>query len=495
MTQLHASTRPRRPRRQPTVTHTVRRIGQALILGCTLIVSLAAAQPAQRSAAAASAPRPAATAPRNVIILFADGVASTQWEFGRYSSEVLRKQPFAVTQHVFGRGTLGLMNTTPTDAIVTDSAAAATAMSIGRKTSNGMVGVLPNGAERPTLLETAKARGKKIGLITTATVYDASPAAFSVHARERGQSQLLVDQYLKLEPDLLMGGGADYFLPKDTAGGKRTDARNVLDAFAAKGYQIARKTGELAGLRPGRVLGLFADTDMDFELDREPAEQPSTAEMTRAALAVLSRSSPKGFVLLVENENTDTAGHRTDAASLMHALWAFDDAVKVALEFRQRHPDTLVIVTGDHETGGFSPTYAQRDATSLSSRNRFYATDAHLAMLSQVNMSLEELATRWARNPTTEHLNELVAKHLPGFTLDNDLRDAILAKRTPERNFTYVVQNNLGRMIARQTGFYWGTSGHTIEPIVVGAVGPGAQRFGGYQANSDFATHLVGLIR
>ena len=124
--------------------------------------------------------------PKNIIILFADGTAPTQWDFGRYSSRVLRGRGFATTDVVFDKGSLGLLITSPANAYITDSAAAASAMSIGAKVNNGAIAVTPDGnASRPTLMETARARGKRIGLVSTATIYDASPAAFSVHAKVR----------------------------------------------------------------------------------------------------------------------------------------------------------------------------------------------------------------------------------------------------------------------------------------------------------------------
>jgi alkaline phosphatase len=233
---------------------------------------------------------------------------------------------------------------------------------------------------------------------------------------------------------------------------------------------------------------------MDFELDRDPAQEPSTAEMAAAALKALAQNSPNGFVLLVENENTDTAAHANDAPSLMRALWAFDDAVKVALEFQRRNPDTLLIVTGDHETGGFSPTYALKDLSTLSSSNRFYAGDEQFRMLEGVTMSLGMLKEKLGKKPTNEALDALVAKHFPGFRFDDDLRALLLGGKTLDRNFSYVPQNLLGRMIARQTGFYWGNSGHTSEPVAVGAVGPGAELFRGYQDNTDFGKHLHRLL-
>ena len=233
---------------------------------------------------------------------------------------------------------------------------------------------------------------------------------------------------------------------------------------------------------------------MDFELDRDPAKEPSTAEMAAAALLAISQQSPNGFVLLVENENVDTAAHANDAASLMRALWALDDAVKVALEFQRRNPDTLVIVTGDHETGGFSPTYALKDLSTLSSKNRFYPGDAQFRMLERITMSLGMVKEKLGRKPSGEVLDQLIAGHFPGFRLDADLRQLILDQKTDERNFAYRPQNALGRMVARQTGYYWGTGGHTPEPVAVGAIGPGAELFRGYQDNTDFGKHLHRLI-
>jgi alkaline phosphatase len=433
-------------------------------------------------------------APRNIIILFADGAAPVQWDFGRYSSRVLRQQPFAVTDIVFRQGTMGLLSTSPHGPYVTDSAAAASAMSTGFKVVNGAVSITPDGKPARTVMQAAKAAGKRIGLVTTATVYDATPAAFSINAKSRRDSQALVDLYLALEPDVLLGGGADHFLPVGTPGGKRKDGKDMIAAFRTRGHEVVRNTAELKAAGGARLLGLFADEDMDFEIDRDASREPTTAEMAAAALKALSRESPNGFVLLVENENVDTAAHANDAASMMRALWAFDDAVKVALEFQRSNPGTLLIVTGDHETGGFSPTYALKDLSSVSSTNRFYSGDEHLRLLGRITMSFGRAREKLGKSPSGDVLDKLIADHFPGFRLDSDLREMILKRRTPELNFSYVPQSALGRMVARQTGYYWGTSGHTPEPVAVGAIGPGAELFRGYQDNTDFGKHLHRLI-
>lgn len=431
--------------------------------------------------------------PKNIIIMFADGAAPTQWEFGRYTARHFRNEGFAVTDVVLREGTLGLLSTHSLDSFVTDSAAAASSMSTGYKVNLFAVSMGPDGQRYPTLMQLARERGKRIGIVTTASVYDASPAAFSVNTRNRDDSQGIVDQYLKLEPDVLMGGGAEYFLPA-TAGGKRRDVLDVIAAFAGKGWQVARDTAALNSASAARVLGLFANDHMALELDRDAAKEPTTAEMTTAALKALERDNAKGFVLFIENENTDTAGHLNDAAALMRALWAFDKAVQVALEFQRRSPDTLVIVAADHETGGLSPTYALRDLSSTAGKNIFNLDARRLSMLEPISLSIAGMIEKLGPKPTAENLDALVAKHYPGFRLDADLREAILKRQPLERNFTNPVASALGRMVSRQTGVYWGTGGHTVEPVAIGAIGPGAKLFHGYQDNTEFAKHLQRLL-
>ena len=438
------------------------------------------------------ASQPVAQAPRNVIIMYADGTAATQFEFGRYSSEVLRNQPYAVTDTVLKRGTVGLLTTHPYEAFATDSAATASAMSTGVKTTIGAISVGPDGKPVRTAAQAAKAGGKRVGLVTTSEIWDASPAAFSVHARNRSEGASIVDQYLTLEPFVILGGGADFFLPKPA--GKRGDDKDIVAGFRAKGYAVARKTAELRAAGSGPLLGLFSDESLDHTIDRAGGDEPTLAEMSEVALRVLAANSPQGFFLFVENESTDTLGHRNDAAGLMRDLWAFDDAVKVALEFQRRSPDTLVIVTGDHETGALSATYALKDLSTTSSKNRFYTAKAQLEMLMKIRMSLDKAAEVLGNKPDAAALDKLLADNFPGFKLDSDLRDAIVKQQVLERNFSYPTQNTLGRMVSRQTGIYWGTSGHSTEPVIVGAIGPGAERFKGYMDNADFGRILQQIL-
>lgn len=447
--------------------------------------------------------------PRNIVILFADGTTLAQHEFGRHSSQLLRRQPYAVTSDLMRRGSYGFLATHSNNAYVTDSAAAASAMSTGIKVNNGAISIGPNGETPATLMESARRQGKRIGLVSTANVYDASPAAFSVHAKSRRDYQAIVDQYSVLQPEVLLGGGADFFQPAGSNGGKRTDSRNLIDEWRNKGYVVARNTAELASAKGPRLLGLFAEEDMDFEIDRDAKEQPSLAQMTEAALRTLSASAQgkqrrdKGFVLFIENENTDSAGHRNDVASLMRDLWAFDDAVKVALAWQKHHPDTLVIVTGDHETGGFSPTAARIPGAKAPAPTTLVVNETQFRRIEGISMSFAELAERLdkkAKEGANDEalqatLTELLRKHFPGIEADEEIRAMLRDKRAPGPSFTYPAHfATLGLMVARQTGFYWSTGGHTSAPALVAAIGPGAHLFRGYQDNTEFAHHLRRLL-
>ena len=444
--------------------------------------------------------------PKNIIILFADGAAGTQFEFGRYSNEQLRNQPFAVTDVVMGKGQLQLMRTESANAFVTDSAAAASAMSTGYKVNNGAISTTPDGSRPATLMEVAKANGKRIGLISTAPIYDASPAAFSVHAKNRRDSELIVNQYIDLAPEVLMGGGQDYFLPKIN-GGKRQDGQNIVEVFKGKGYQYVNTPDQLEAIRAAKILGLFAAEDIDYEIDRDSKAMPNLSQMVSAGLKALSKNakqkSDAGFILFAENENTDSAGHQNDVAALMRDLWVFDDAVKVALEFQKKHPDTLIIVTGDHETGGFAPTYGRKNLGPAGPSNYLNVSLPQLKQIEAFTMSLNEFSERMkakAKEGASEkdldrYLSELLKENYPGLELEEELRQKIITQSQLSPNYNYLPSNLLAQAIARQTGFYWGTSGHTSEPIIVAAIGPGAQIFKGYGDNTDFARKLKQLIQ
>jgi alkaline phosphatase len=280
------------------------------------------------------------------------------------------------------------------DAQVTDSAAAMSAYMTGVKQNNGVISmsgdtraVAPaldgssrctNGERVPTLLELAKARGLATGIVTTTSVTDATPAATYAHACHRKlQNQIAAmmvpggagyNASLANGLDLVFGGGLQYFRPA-AAGGKRSDGRDLLAELQARGYRVAMEGAGFAALAPSNqpAIALFAQDDLAYDAERDPARQPSLAEMTRKAIALLGqrngKDKDKGFFLMVEGGLIDHALHATRAKRALQETVAFDAALKAAIDEMQKLDPglkhTLIVATADHDhtllINGYSP--------------------------------------------------------------------------------------------------------------------------------------------
>ena len=290
---------------------------------------------------------------RSIILMIGDGmgvgqIEAARWELvgpaGLLTMELLNVQDgWSVTHKAGGR--------------LTDSAAAATAMATGQKTWNGRLSVDPAGAILPTILERAQAAGKSVGLVTTVQLAHATPAAFAVHIANRGLSMPISVQLAEAGVDVLLGGGAASFLPRGSScecggAGQRTDNRELAAEASVAGWAFVCDAEGLAALDVAavdRVLGLFAEAEMLRPL------APTLAEMIDVAIEILSRD-PDGFFLMVEGGLIDWVCHGNDAEASIELTIGFDRAVGVALEYTRSVEGTLLIVTGDHETGGMSVT-------------------------------------------------------------------------------------------------------------------------------------------
>jgi alkaline phosphatase len=435
------------------------------------------------------------TTPKYIFLFLADGAGIAHLEIARqYRREVLG-EPMVITDTIMKEGRVGLMTTHAANFLSTDSAAAATALASGCKANVGALGVCADGSTPSTVMERARQRGFKIGLATNSTVYDASPAAFVCHVPNRRDYSAILNRYLEMEPDVLMGGGRSQFLSRGKPGSRRQDETDLVAAFAAKGYQVAFDNAGLQNATGGKLLGLFALNEMSFELERDKTE-PSVYDMTRAGIRHLQDGNPNGFFVFVENENIDTASHLTDVASMIHDYREFDRAVGLAYEFYKQHPgETLILVTSDHETGGLGFTMALKDLASTASANQAAATVQAFKKLAGIKISLQTASRLLGRKPTEESLDKLLAEHFIGFTMPREYREKIL-KQQPLSRTIYLDPNAhaLGMMIAHHTHAYWQTSAHTNQPVLVAALGPGAERFAGYYDNADFGKKLMAIL-
>jgi len=284
---------------------------------------------------------------RNIILFIGDGMGLSHLTAARINS-VGPDGRF----HLDRMPVTGLVTTHAVDNLITDSAAAGTALATGVKTTNGSIGVDSSGASHPTILETARDAGLSTGLVTTTYITDATPATFAAHVRSRAMKDEIALQLLNARVNVLFGEG-DHFFPKTDSRSARKDNANPLALAQELGYTIIEKKEGLANANTNFLLGLFADltTDRMTPNLQSPSQTPSLAELTAKALEVLNRNE-KGFFLMVEEEGVDMGSHVNREDYFIRHLQSLDEAVKVGLDFAARDERTLVLVTADHETGG-----------------------------------------------------------------------------------------------------------------------------------------------
>jgi alkaline phosphatase len=314
----------------------------------------------------------------------------------------------------------GLIQTSSLNSIITDSAPGASCYSTGNKNNNNQEGVFPDDTvdafdnPRTEYLGEylARTQGKSLGIVTTADVFDATPAAWAVHTANRGAGTGIADQYLdeatkSSNLTVLLGGGRKWFLPSSTAGsaranssdyvlpaelakgwgvaaGKLDPTRDLISEFETSGFSYAATNTQLSAKAASatKLLGLFALSNMNVALDKIDGrrgstkivsdfgfpDQPMLDEMTDAALTVLAKNS-NGFVLLVEGASIDKQAHNMDSDRWILETIEFDRAIARAKAFAAANPDTLVIISADHECAGVNIIGASTvNATSLAQR-------------------------------------------------------------------------------------------------------------------------------
>ena len=291
----------------------------------------------------------AADVPKSVILLIGDGMGIGAVTAGRCAGPG-RDGRLAVDTMPY----TGLAITYSANALVTDSAAAGTALATGSKTNNGMISVTPDGKRVQSILELAREIGKSTGIASTKFITDATPAVFVAHADSRSMNEDIAAQMVASRVDVVLGGGRQFFLPK-SAGGVRADERNLLDEAKKRGYDVFDSAEAMEKTSASKMIGLFAANIMTSE-----RPEPTIAEITSKAIATLNKNT-KGFFLMSEGGKIDSNEHSNDADDTVKEMLMFDDAVRAALDFAKKDGHTLVIVTADHETGGFAVREPDKD--------------------------------------------------------------------------------------------------------------------------------------
>ncbi|MCB9224914.1 MAG: alkaline phosphatase [Crocinitomicaceae bacterium] len=285
---------------------------------------------------------------KNVILLIGDGMGlaqmSTAYYYGGDDEPNFSRFPI-----------VGLINTSSAKQRVTDSAAGATAFATGRRSYNGAISVDTNRTNIPTITEVIRGRGIKSGLVVTSSITHATPACFYAHAESRREEEKIAQFLPGSGIHYFAGGGLKYFT-------QRSDNHDLIGAMLQRGFIL-----DTTDLIPDGMI----DPDKRYGYLLSPGGLPSKlegrgdflTEATKGALDYLSLNE-RGFFLMVEGSQIDWEGHGTNAIGIIEEVKDFDKAVGVALDFAEKNGETIVIVTADHETGGFALTPSVEDGES-----------------------------------------------------------------------------------------------------------------------------------
>jgi alkaline phosphatase len=428
--------------------------------------------------------RAQAPAPRSVILLLADGLSWGQLQL--LHDELAREKLPSALEDVLAAGHTAYCETAPLGALVVESGAGSSAVATGVKIANRSLSELPDGTRPPTILDLARRAGMATGLISTGRLTHAGPAAFLAHQKERDNEYAIARAIVETGTDVLLGGGRNRFTP------------SALGRAEAAGYAVLLDSRQLDADLPAekKLLGLFADDGFPYSIDRDAgraAPVPDLARLEALALERLSRA-PKGFVLVVNSRLVDEAAHYHDAAAMLGELRATDRAARVALDFVRAHPDTLLLVTTNHDTAGYGMEYRANPAR--------WGGDGELARIAGQKASYLSL------------LSEVHARERAGETLDAALIRGVVAPRLAEgvalndadwaavaaalsvgpkrRPFEYSPATHA--LAAALEPYYlasWNTGTHLSNPVPCFGLGPGSESLRGLLQN----TALFGMMK
>lgn len=410
-------------------------------------------------------------APKNIIYMIGDGMGPAYLSAYRYYSD--DKTTAEVDSTVFDPLWQGVATTYPDDdTYVTDSAAGATALATGVKSYNGAISVNRQHVPIATMMQIAKQLGKANGIVASSQINHATPASFLAHNKSRRNYDDIADMYLDYRingmpvADVMLGGGTSYFI---------RNGRDLVSEFKQLGFQYADSWQQLDKLSKAPALALLAETSLPAALNSPQDKQLAT--LTTKALELLSPAE-KGFILMVEGSQIDWCGHDNDIACAMAEMHDFAGAIKVAKAYVDAHPDTLLIITADHETGGLS-LGANGEYLWLPDVIRNVKATGRSIAEQLVNAASEQAAlTRWA---------ELTAIQLS----DSEQQALLIARKQGEK----ALQTLSNQLVAKYSHTGWTTGGHTAIDVPVLAYGKWQQDFSGLQDNTQIAKKLIQFIQ
>jgi len=481
------------------------------------------------------------TKAKNVIMIIGDGMGPQQvgllLSYARQAPNSVIKDRITAFDRISSNGLMSISMTNASNVLVTDSAASATQLATGKYSGSEMIGADKDGNTAETILEKAKRMGKSTGLVSDTRITHATPAGFAAHQSHRSKENSIAVDMLDNDVDVMLSGGLRYWIPKEandkqsdarkeleqlTEGtvrikSKRKDSRNLIKEAQQQDYALAFNKSQMDKAE-GKILGLFAysalpDGIKETQTKNDPNRTiPTLKEMSAKAIESLSNND-NGFFLMIEAGQIDWAAHYNDTGTTLHEMLKINETLEYVLDWAKDRDDTVIIVTADHETGGFGFSYSANDlphsrdlpgdvfeeqqfkpafnfgdvstldklyAQKSSYADIFYGQFDSLAKDQQTPENLAKIVNAETEfDITEEQASRILATENNRFYTEGHkyLSSKVVPKMGANDSFfVYQTddnrQNLLAREVAEGQSAVWATGTHTSTPVLVFVQGP-----------------------
>jgi alkaline phosphatase len=415
---------------------------------------------------------------KNIIFLVSDGMSTGTLNMADlYLNRKMGHGSNWLQLYRDSRINRALMDTASASSIVTDSSAGSSSWGGGFRVNNGSLNVGPNGEVHMPIWQKFKKSGKMAGCVTTVPITHATPAGFCVNSKSRNAQEDIAEQYLELGFDIMMGGGNNYFSPEI-----RKDKKDMYAAYKAKGYQVARSRNEMLAADTHKpILGVFYDDALPYSIDRKSSKElteniPTLAEMAQKAIDRM-KDHKNGFVLQIEGGKVDWAAHANDIGALIYDQVAFDEAVKVAIDFAEKDKETLVIITTDHGNANPGVIYGKYANANFDSIQNYTQTN-------------EWILNSISPQSTVKQVHDII-EHANGKTItDEDAKTVLsyydgLHKEDGLYNYKKLPYKAFSEMQQKTNSVGWISMDHSADYVELAMFGPGSDLLKPFVKNTD----------
>lgn len=416
---------------------------------------------------------------KNIIFMVSDGMSNGTLNMtDLYLSRKTGKGSNWLQLYKDQRVSRALMDTASASSIVTDSSAASSSWGGGARVNNGSLNIGPKGEVNMPIWQKFKKAGKMAGCVTTVPITHATPSGFCVNSKSRNAQEEIAEQYPDLGFDIMMGGGNNYFSPE-----LRKDKKDVYAYYKNKGWQVARNRKEMMAADITKpILGVFADDGLPYSIDRLNDKQlsentPTLAEMAQKAIDRM-KNHKNGFVLQIEGGKVDWGAHANDIAALLYDQAAFDEAIKVAIDFAEKDGNTLVVITTDHGNANPGVIYGKDANNNFDSIQHYTHTNEWILNTIKPNNTVaqvREIVESANKTTLSEEDAKTILTYYDG--LHKEEGGLYNYKKVPFKAFSQIQQksNSVG----------WISMDHSADYVELAMFGPGSNLLKPFVKNTD----------